>query len=106
MMKTAKQINDAQTGRIKLEKFAESILRSAHCDRCGQDIDAGLCIRCQGKWLLRPDSEGWWWRATHCKNGWGIEKCIYIFNLNLYKRTVPAIRWQKAIVPELPQEKP
>jgi hypothetical protein len=97
-MKTVKQIGDAQTGCVECKLFPND---------CGQTISPDCS---KNPWQPQPDSEGWWWYFGEIRHD-GIWE-LSCFNLDIAEKVTGKYldrfngKWQKAIVPEVPKEKP
>ncbi len=103
-MKTAKQINDAQTGQIDNNAiaFAGEITRVMYQEDTNKRLD-------------KPDSEGWWWALkdevvgiTYIRfEGTHVLLGFIVFNGGglLLLPWIGDYKWCKAIMPEVPNDR-
>lgn len=124
-MKTAKQINDSQTGQIepmvitKMDKDGkiEKVRPYTHpltCQKCHRIINTQLCAVCEDEpqWLDMPNEEGWYWVLEKINDKWDLDTSkLFMADGELHDnegypvRLWTKVKWLKITEPTLPQEK-
>lgn len=111
-MKTAKQINDSQTGNIEpmviskmkadeiVEKLKKPYTHPLTCKKCHRVINTQLCAVCENElqWLEKPNNGGWWWFVGKYHDSEGTKWCTKpVIFFNRIDRDDPKYNWLDSI---------